>query len=197
MVVVVTIIAVAATLAVPAVQSGTANRKVQRAALDVVRLARRARSESVAYGRAHLLEFSGDDGGTLELWRGANGQCNGNDWVAIRATGPCATAGSMCIENVVMDDTRYRRGAHAVRMQWSAASQAPIELCYAPTGEMFYRFAAGARFNDANLLPGGATIGGAFELQFDRLTGGMVMGVPRRVLFPLGGDPRLHVRGGP
>ncbi|HJK97652.1 MAG TPA: prepilin-type N-terminal cleavage/methylation domain-containing protein, partial [Polyangiaceae bacterium LLY-WYZ-14_1] len=179
MVIVVAIIAVAATLAVPAVQSGTANRKVNEAALDVVRMARRARSESVAYGRAHLLVFDAANDGTLTLWRGVNGQCNGNDWVQVQATGACGTAGSMCLEQVAMSDTQYRRGTHQVRMQWSPVSQAPAQLCYAPSGALFYRFAPAAQFTDANLLPGGATVGGAFELRFERVTGGVVMGVPR------------------
>lgn len=196
MMIVVAIIAGTALLAVPAVQSATANRKVNRAALDVVRLARRARAESVGFGRAHLLAWNPGNDGSLVLWRGSNNGCNTNAWPVIQGA-PCGAANSMCVDQVQLSDGRYRRGTHQVRMAWSAASVAPVDLCYEPTGALFYRTAAGGRFTDRNVDPGGAPIGGAFELRFDRISGGAVTGVPRFVVFPLGGDARVHNRVGP
>ena len=82
--VVVTIIGTVTAMALPSVTNSLAQQKVRQAANDVVKLYRRARYRSMAYGRAHVVVYKGgvNDFG-FEVYRGVSPDCMHNDWGAL------------------------------------------------------------------------------------------------------------------
>ena len=87
--VVLAVMGVLVTAALPSMSQGFADRKVAMVARDVVALFRRARYMSMAYGRAHRISYANDSGTGLtnEPWafetiRGVAGACSLNDFNA-------------------------------------------------------------------------------------------------------------------
>ena len=109
---VVAIIGLSAAIAAPAVSNAMANRRANEAQHALVRLGARARSEAMAYGRAHVLVYQPDENGRVELWRGRANLCNANAWATIMA-GDCASSPS-CVDAIRM--ATYRMGSNEVRM---------------------------------------------------------------------------------
>src|SRR5690606_31833563 len=68
--VVVAIIGLSAAIAAPAISNAMANRRANEAQHALVRLGARARSEAMAYGRAHVLVYQAGANGSAQLWRG-------------------------------------------------------------------------------------------------------------------------------
>ncbi len=189
--VVVTIIGILAMIAMPAFASGAAERRVSEAALDVVRLARRARSEAVAHGRAYLLRYTtvtrAGALGQVELWRGDNDRCNQVDWDAIRARGDCE-ANPSCVDEVDLSHPRYNRSGSQVRMR-APGLGGWVDACYQPSGVMFWRNRPG-RMTDRN-IERGRSLGGAIRFTFEGVQAGAVQGVRRFAVLPLGGEARV------
>ena len=185
--VVVAIIGISAALAAPALSDAMANRRTSEASHALVRVGARARSEAMAYGRAHVLVFSQTStgspatNGSVQLWRGRSNLCNANAWPTIMA-GACSTSAS-CLET--LDMGRYNHGTNQVRMTLAGATGA--WLCFQPDGEVLIASGAGERFMPSM---GGVTGDGAtFTLQ--RLVNGADDGSTRQVVFPFGGTPRI------
>ena len=190
MMTVVAIIGITAGLAAPAMMSSIANRRAGEATHAVVRIGARARSEALAYSRAHLLTFvptsTGPDSyGTFELWRGRIDRCAANDWSTL-LTGSCATNPD-CIDS--LDMGTYAHPTNRVRVQLEGSVRGA--LCFEPSGDMYY----------ANTPPGaGGSIWsstppagrGGVEFSVDRMTNGARTGVTRRVVFPFGATPRIR-----
>ena len=188
--VVVSIIAISAALAVPAISGSIQARTASQATLDLVRVARHARAASTAYGRAYMLRYETDSNpgtlGQVRLFRGTNNGCNTNDWVTIMAGGACGTAGSMCVDSLTMADNRYQRASSEILMR--VQDFAALDLCFEPSGIVRHRSGTavnGGWFRSDNSVDGG------FIFTFQRLSSGAPVGVVRRVLFPLGGDARV------
>ena len=87
--VVLAVMGVLVSAALPSMSQGFADRKVAMVARDVVALFRRARYMSMAYGRAHRVVYANDSGLGLsnEPWafetiRGVAGACSLNDFTA-------------------------------------------------------------------------------------------------------------------
>jgi len=87
--VVLAVMGVLVSAALPSMSQGFADRKVAMVARDVVALFRRARYMSMAYGRAHRIVYDNDSGAGLtdEPWafetiRGVAGACALNDFTA-------------------------------------------------------------------------------------------------------------------
>ena len=193
--VVVAIIGIAAALAAPAISTAMAERRAAEGALDVVRLGRRARAETMAFGRAHLLRFeqSGSIGseGSLRMFRGRTPSCRTSNWTSAVGTIPPIITGfcpasSMCVDLVDMSDTHYQTGTHTVEL--SAPGAGDSDLCYEPSGAMMFR-SAGAAWLDSNAA--NAAIAGGFRLRVQRKVSGVVEGNDRWIVFPWGGTPRI------
>jgi len=188
--IIVVIIAVSAALAMPAMHGAIAERKNSEASYDLVRLMRHARSEALAYGRAHLVRFVPTSHGSFTVYRGISSNCNLNDWDPIIAAGACGTASSMCIDQVAMvegdDDGSgiYELGGTRIQAT-EAGGSALVDLCYQPTGLLLHRTDVTARFSDLNTITGG------YVFAFQRLDSGSPVGVVRRVVAPISGDPRV------
>ncbi len=189
--VVVLIIGIVAAVTLPAMAAGSSERRVSEAALDVVRLARRARSEALAHGRAHLVRYTvftgGDPLGQVQLWRGDSDRCNQVDWAAIRGRGACETNPS-CLDEVDMA-VRYSVSGWKVEMR-APGLGAWVDACYQPNGAMLWRNTAG-RFSERNVVDG-RVLGGGIRFQFEaERSDGTRSGVPRYVVLPLGGEARI------
>lgn len=193
--VVVVIIGIAAALSAPAISTAMADRRAAQGALDVVRLARRARAETMAFGRSHLLRFnnSGSSGteGSLRLFRGRTPSCRTSNWnAAVGALPPIITgfcpAGSMCVDLVDMSDSRYNTGTHSVELRAPGISN--HDICYEPSGAMMFRYAGGA-WLDSNAAT--ADNAGGIRMSVQRKVSGTVEGVTRWIVFPWGGTPRI------
>lgn len=193
MMIVVVIIAVTAALAMPTVVQTFADKRTNEAAIEIARLGRRARSESVAYGRAHVLRYTtfsvpGSDG-RIQLFRGTAGACNAgaNDWVAIMASPICGAPNSMCIDEVNMGHTHWTIGPYTTRLR--APGYSPLDICFQPNGASLMRYNAGigGRFFEGN------TMGGGVQFTTQRFRSGAGEGALRRVVFPLGATPRVQL----
>ena len=191
MMIVVVIIAVSAALAGPAMVTAFAEHRVSEAAIDLVRLGRRARSEAIAYNRAHVLRYTdtsapGSDGRVL-LYRGVSGGCNSNwnNWVTLTGSPACGLAGSMCLDQTNMGDSRWHVGSNVTQMR--APGYAPLDICYQPNGATMMRYGAGI---SGPFFEGNAT-GGGIVFTFQRIHNGTPDGPARRVVFPIGATPRV------
>ncbi|MBK8171322.1 MAG: hypothetical protein IPK60_13380 [Sandaracinaceae bacterium] len=174
-------------LAAPAIGTARADARAARASQNLIRLGRRARAESIAYGRAHLLRYttasSVGSQGRMMLYRGVTSTCNSNNWLAILASPTCGVANSMCVDELDLGDTQYNTTTHTVLLRSPAF--AFVDICYQPNGNMLHREIATARFIDQN------TVAGGFAFNITRAVDGVQDGVTRTVVFPLGGVPRL------
>lgn len=186
MLTVIAIIAITVGLAAPAMMNAGANRRANEAQHAVVRIGARARSEAIAYGRAHVLSFrttsSGRGGtfGTLELWRGRVDRCASNNWGAL-LVGSC-NGNDDCVES--LDMGRYAYPTHRVQLRMEGAANGT--LCFQPNGEMFFA-GPGGLWRD--VPPAGAD---AVRFRLRRLSGGSPTGVDRFVIFPFGSTPRIQ-----
>lgn len=186
--VVICIIVIATAIAAPAIGEARAEQRVVRAAQSMIRIGRRARSEALGYGRAHVVRYStasagGSSQGSMMLYRGVTSTCNNNNWTSIFASPPCGAANSMCIDSIDLGDTEYNTSTHTTWM--SSPAYGYIDICYQTNGAVLHREAPTARFSDLN------TIAGGFVFNVNRQVSGAQEGVTRTVIFPLGGVPRL------
>ena len=183
--VVVAVIAISAALAAPALSEAMAVRRASEASHSLVRIGARARSESMAYGRAYLLTFDGAELATLQLWRGTTNLCSANDWADRVDAGDCS-GDPNCVEQLSMQ--MYDHGTHRVVITQPVGA---LTMCFQPDGEV--RFisggppAANAAWNTT--APDGSSEGLVFAL--DRQENGATAGVVRRVVFPYGSSPRI------
>ena len=179
--IVVTIIAVVAAAAAPTIGASFGERRSHENALDIVRLARRGRSEAVGYGRAYLLRFVSGGNGAFELYRGDSNRCNNADWPTV--TGAGCTAGNLACRDFVVANHRSTAGQQIVI---SSEDGAAIDFCFEPTGRVLWQ-RGGGLFSDRSV--GDAAMGGGgMRFQIVRNGGD---GVTRRVIVPLGGDARV------
>ncbi len=177
------IISISLALAAPAVHTAMANRKSQEAVLEVLSIGREARSEAMAYGRAHLLRFTQGSGkGKLEVFRGFNNACNSNDWENITGRAGCGDAASMCRDTFDMENVQ---GAGSAKL--SAVGYEGLDLCFSSSGAMMWRTANGARFSSANIAGANGFVFSVARADED----GQPVGVTRSVIFPMGGFPRI------
>lgn len=180
MMVVVAIIGISAALAAPALSEAMANRRANEATQTLVRVGARARSEAMLYGRAHLMMFSLADRGTVTTWRGRVDLCSANAWDTIVTGGACETLPD-CLDTAPM--SAFGTATNVVEMTMDT----PAALCFQPNGEMFRSSAGLGR------AMGWSTLGinGGVRFTFQRKQSGVSVGVPRIVVFPLGGTPRV------
>ncbi len=190
--IVVSLIAGSAALVAPAIGAAMSERRASQAQFDVLRVARRARSEALALGRAHLLRFtttsSPGDHGWLRLYRGSSSSCAGTNWGLVTAETGCVAPD--CIDDVNLGDSDYRVSAtHFVHMRGSP-DNALIDFCYTSSGAMWHRVSAAAAFSDQNNTNG---VAGGYLFSIQSKRGSSFQGVQRWVVFPLGGAPRTRL----
>jgi prepilin-type N-terminal cleavage/methylation domain-containing protein len=191
--VVLAVMGVLVSAALPSMSQGFADRKVAMVARDVVALFRRARYMSMAYGRAHQVVYANDSGTGLtdEPWafetlRGIAGACSLND-----GTGDAFELSQLnCGANPRCTDFLYANtydsdpgDTDLVRVDgWDESS-----FCY-EAGSNNQVFIDTALFS--NWQTGVARAGFGFVVYRER--DGNPFGVARKVLIPMGtGTPRV------
>lgn len=179
--IVVTIIAVVAAVAAPSVGAAFGERRSNETALDIVRLARRGRSEAVGYGRAYMFRFVPGGNGAFELYRGDSNRCNNANWAAVTGAG-CTAANAACRDFVVAN----HRSTTNQQIVISSEDGGAIDFCFEPTGRVLWQRGTGL-FSDRS-VGDAAMAGGGMRFQIVRNGGD---GVTRRVIVPLGGDARM------
>ncbi len=189
--VVVTIIGLGTAMSAAGVGDTFSDMRAMRAARELVRLGRRAVSESSQYMRAYMVWVQP----TLDrvsLIRGTGWSCTNENWDAqfTAAPGLCGAAASPCIEQVVFPpDDSFGPQIDFDGVGGPVATD--TAFCYAPNGEMFSAqpggglVGIGAVLNNANVGLGG------FRFAVRRMAGTEQRGVTRYVLFPQGGAPRV------
>jgi len=195
--VIVTIIGASVILFAPGFSRAMADRRVSTAARELIRLGRRARSDTFGYLRAHLLWIQPATG-RVQLLRGPTQSCTTPAWAAIQAD--CAVSVSdmsaqRCLENI--DFTAWAKGNAISLREEALVGGAPAynsvsrAICFAPSGQVFLGAnnalaSAAAALSDLNSVNGGVV----YTLHAG--TGNPVVGtnVIHRVLFPLGSTPR-------
>lgn len=189
---VVLIILVSMTLAAPTLTTALAEKRTGQVALDLVRLGRRARADSIAYGRAQVLRYSATGAfgafGRVQLFRGIAGGCNTNTWTPIFAAGAvCGTAASTCVDELDAGASRYRLGGNDALLSPPAAFPV-VDICYEPNGTTMYSPNGGVtRFTPNN----SAALAGGFVFTVVRQRSGVTQGPARRIVFPLGASARI------
>jgi prepilin-type N-terminal cleavage/methylation domain-containing protein len=171
--VVVAIVAIMAAGIAPAITTALAEGRAANAAVDLVRLGARGRSETTFTGLAHLLEYRRNEAdalGQVRLLRGVNNRCGSQAW-----------GGATLVDSVLLRtyNTAVPR-THVIDIQ--TADNLEIDICYQPDGAMFVRKLGDLTFSAPN---------NSVEFTITRVNGD-VHGVPRRVVFPYGGSARLE-----
>jgi prepilin-type N-terminal cleavage/methylation domain-containing protein len=176
--VVLVVILVAVGLAAPAISKAMHERRAAEVTLDLVRLARHARSAAAGYGRAHLVTFVAGGNGVVQVWRGVSNRCNGNVWAGMTfETVMGATCGGnpYCVDE--LDAQRYSFGGQITLQPDGQA----WDICYEPTGVVRWRQGGAAGpFREGNNIGGGAR----YQIV-------PANGVTRTVVLPLGADARV------
>jgi prepilin-type N-terminal cleavage/methylation domain-containing protein len=194
---VVAIIAASTLAFAPGIGRAVADRRVSSATRELIRIGRRARSDSLGYLRAHLIWITPDTGRVM-LLRGPNNSCLLSDWSAISADCPgTATAklGPRCLEQVFVSALG---GPTAIAMYEETLagagvagySQSAHALCYASSGVVYHApgttlATASGGLTDLNDVNGGLVYtlhtGSGPPVSTDRV---------HRILFPLGSSAR-------
>lgn len=213
--VIVIIIGVLLTYAVPGVSRSIAGQRAAKAGAELTRLVRVAHDQAVTSdgSNSYLLFIDPAGGaaglGAIQLLRGNVGRCGRQNWQAVQAQCPPAARPAGTVEPCPIEidlsgpqwvvggyQTRIRvvppGGEGTLRPLLSSAAVGRLSLCYESTGEMFWSTnapSAAMGFSNRNT---GAAAGGAFMLTTGAFATGLneVTSVPRVVILPLGGMPR-------
>ncbi len=186
--IVVVIIGVVVGLAGPRLNDQIVERRKGEALLGVVRHFREVRSAAVGSGRAHRVVYNGAGSGTLTFERAGTSRC---------ATAAAATANGVAptqfVENVGKrySPSEHESGSHPFKLTLLNPPLASVELCFQPTGVMYWRADANGRFSD-NMITTEGTVQGGFVFRVGELDNGRAATeVMRRVVLPFGGDARV------
>lgn len=173
---VVVLIGISAAMVAPSLMSTMAVSRTSRCQYDTARLLRSARSEAIATGRAHLVNFDNGTGRMqVGLFRGDSSSCSRATW------------GGIVGVDAPIDAVRaldYSLAGHSVVITvTTAGAGAPRQLCFEPDGDRFERTSPTGVFVRN---PGLTTVA------FDRTTPAGVTGdVQRRIVIPQFGAPRV------
>jgi hypothetical protein len=197
---VVMIIAVSTLAFSPGISGAMAERRVSSVARELIRLGRRARSDSFGYLRAHLIWIVPGDSARVMLLRGPNNSCLLPKWndiaadcPALPSSGPMAELGARCLENLFVSQISGGK-AVSLREEWLDGTVAKYRsdtraLCYAPNGIVYH--GTGTLAAAATGLDERNTVNGGFVYALHSGTGDPVStDRVHRVLFPLGSSAR-------
>ena len=194
--VVLAVMGILVSAAMPTMGTAFADRRVANVARDVVSLFQRARYMSMAYGRAHRVEYM-NDGGTgilpneetfaFETLRGTSGACSSSSFKTVGGTD---LDDLDCGSNWRCVDYLYSHTYEAdptdtdlVRVDgWQNSS-----FCYeaGSNNQVFVATVLFSSWQTANAQAG-------FGFLAYRQLGGTAVGVARKVLIPIGtGSPRI------
>jgi prepilin-type N-terminal cleavage/methylation domain-containing protein len=194
--IVVTIIGVSITAAVPAMSRAMADSRVGEAARELVRMGRRARSETAAYLRAHLVWIQPvAEGGVISLIRGTTNSCLSDNWDALYQADLCGNADAACLERLDFSSEAYR-GVYLTELMFEPSGGGAVvptatAICYAPNGVVWHAQPGSMATMTLLETNTNANARGGYRFVVRMMDGdGNVRGMVRRALFPLGAAPR-------
>jgi prepilin-type N-terminal cleavage/methylation domain-containing protein len=195
--IVVTIIGLSVLAFAPSFSRAMAEREVSFATREILRVAKRARSESLGYRRAYLMFIDpGDDPAAaplVQLLRAGNNSCVAQNWAALQAT--CGTPNSQCVENLDFGhDVNLSTSGFTVRAREEAVgggfATESRALCWAPNGLLYTRSPAdlASQLAESDAIN---TVNGGVLYNLSLFQDGSQVGRSHRVLIPLGGSPMV------
>lgn len=175
------IIGVALAVTLPQVGQAMRDRRVQQAAVTFMDAFRTARTRSMMRGRAHLVvvDVSGAALAQRVVESIDSSSCRLANWASATATRTLAS--------IDFAAPGYARDQLTMAVQ-TPPSARHLEMCYTPTGRLFYRLDPGSPFTDDNGATVDMPLNGGFMFTVVQAGGRTVT---RRVFVPLGGAPRL------
>jgi prepilin-type N-terminal cleavage/methylation domain-containing protein len=185
----------------PSITEIVADNRQASAAVDLIRISRKARARTVATGTAHLLRYQvGQNGlGWVDLYAGMNNKCVQTPWAqafAAACPAPPAVSSPLCpIETIDMryynpktgndatvDDTGRQVVSLAALVLANPVTE--VQICYQPDGEVY------TAVPPATLARQPATSPVLFRVS--RSVNGTSHGTPREIVFPAGGTARTR-----
>lgn len=200
--VVVAIVGLGTALSAAGVADAISENRANRAARELVRVGRRARSDAMGYMRAYML-WAEPAQNRITLLRSWASNCANENWnnrLTVAASGGlgCGALGtaipqaSACVEQVRFTDPAFSNDAYASRIDLDVVG-APVAtnvaICYNPNGLMFTDQPANLA---AVALTSDNVNAGALRFWVRRMSAGVQQGVQRFVLFPQGAPPRVE-----
>lgn len=189
----ITIIVVLAALVAPSISVVLSDSRQQKALQEVLRLARKARWEAIAFGVAHMVQFdgTGTEVGWVRSFKGMGTRCDRVDWAQPIAIGADqAHSFDMLAVNPApvaspITTATVGRFVLTLRSDLGGVAVNQVQVCYQPNGDSY------------TLVPAvGVT---AMTLQTQRVTvtfaralNGAKYGEDRRVLLPPGETPWVN-----
>jgi type II secretory pathway pseudopilin PulG len=172
----VVIIGIAMAAAIPSLQQAMRDRRLQQEAVDFMSVFREARSRAMMRGVAHLVSVQASGASaTQDIWEGESSSC-------LLSTFPRDVAHHV-YENLSLrsnSDVRLRNVSPGINV---------VELCFTPSGRVFYRFDTSSTLTEDNGIEAGLALQGGFV--FELTDAVETHTVARRVFVPLSGIPRL------
>lgn len=189
--IVVAIISASVLAFAPGISRAMRDQAVSTAARELIRIGRRARSETFGYLRAHLIWITPSTG-RVQLLRAPTNSCLLTAWADSQTdcTADASKRGGRCLEDVSITNWTSRTTISLYEDAGNDSyNQLSRALCYAPNGVVSH-----AQVSDISKVASGlleTTTGGGFV--YALLTGTSPptsSSRVHRVLFPLGGSPR-------
>lgn len=188
--VVVTIIAILSALVLPSMTQAMRERHAQEAAVEVIDLLREIRGRAMYRGRAQTVVMR--QVGTsvrIEAYEGTESSCRLSRFRSTAGTGFVPAEQIALLD---MSSAQYTRDNLASVITIPTGTTY-LQLCYTPMGNTFFAteeisIPSTVWSNDTGVVGSG----GAFQVDVFQSRSGVVSGVRRRVLIPLGGLPRLR-----
>lgn len=195
--VVVTIIGLSVVAFSPGITRAIAEREVSTATREVLRIAKRGRTEALGFRRAYLMWVRPGTADSVapivQLLRAETPSCVTQAWDTLQAT--CGTPGSACVENRDFNlDANFATRGFTVRMVEEDLAGNPSSnnraICWAPDGVVY---TATMSTLSTGLTIGAAqnTVNGAVVYRFRLFQDGEAIGPPHRLMLPLGGAPMV------
>jgi prepilin-type N-terminal cleavage/methylation domain-containing protein len=186
--VVVTIIAIVSALVLPSMSQVMRERRVKQAAVSVLDVVRETRSRAMFRGRAQTLIIQ-SSGSALrfEAYEGTLSSCR------LSAFGPGGILDPNArVVTLDLGSSYYSRDNINARISLPS-SATYLQICYTPMGTAL--FSTSPITNPSNTWsndPNFVGTSGTFQVDVFQQVAGVTNGVPRRILIPLGGIPRMR-----
>ena len=181
--IVVVIIGIITSLALPGMVQASRERRIQQAAVSVLDLAREVRTRAMYRGRAQTLVIA-QSGAAIrfDAYEGSSPSCRLSEF------GTSALDTNQRVANLDLTEARFARDNLGATISLPT-STTYLQICYTPLGAAFFSTtpiinASQVWSNDTGTLG----IGGVFQINVFQTTGGAT----RRILIPLGGMPRMR-----
>jgi type II secretory pathway pseudopilin PulG len=187
--VVVTIVAVVSALVLPSMGQAMRERRVRQAAVSVLDVIRETRSRAMFRGRAQtlLVQASGSSL-RFEAYEGSVSSCR------LSTFGPAGLLDPQTrVVSLDLNTPTYTRDNIQARITLPS-SATYLQICYTPMGTALFSTApistpSNAWSNDPNIVG----TSGTFQIDVAQQVGSVTEGVPRKILIPLGGIPRMRL----